>query len=184
MLNTFVPIKEYVTNYKALLQKTITNLSEPLELMIIQVGHNQASDTYIRNKVKDAEEVGLKCTVINFDETITETDLLAFIDTANNDNSINGIIVQLPLPKHISEESIKLAIMPEKDVDGFHPLSKTVAATPLGIYKYLKAMQYDFDDDNKNKDRCDKRSERYPLRALLDRHDCPPPVLPTTLTEN
>lgn len=144
----FQKIKEYVAEQKAAISAQLDMAKCKLSLLIIQVGHNPASDIYVRNKQKDAEEVGIKCEIANFEETVTQDELLNFIQACNTSPSITGFIVQLPLPAHISEEAIKLAISPDKDVDGFHPLSKTVPATPLGIYKYLKAMQFNFDGKN------------------------------------
>ena len=135
-------IKEYVAEKKERLKKELAG--KKLVMVIVQVGHVPASDRYVRNKVKDAEEVGITCDLINLPETITETELLVQLDILNSRKDVDGYLVQLPLPKHISEEKVKLAIAPEKDIDGFHPLSKTVPATPLGIYNYLKDMNYDF----------------------------------------
>ena len=133
-------IKEYIQEKKEELSQNIDDIS----LAIVQVGHVPASDRYVRNKIKDCEEVGIKCTLIGLPDTISQEELLQQLDILNKDNTITGYLVQLPLPKNISEEAIKLAIAPSKDVDGFHPLSTTVPATPLGIYTYLKDMGYDF----------------------------------------
>ena len=137
-------IKEYVTEKKEELRQGNKNIT----LSIIQVGHVPASDRYVKNKIKDCEEVGIKCNLISLDENISEEDLLAQIEYQNTDPFVTGFLVQLPLPKHISEEKVKAAVAPEKDVDGFNVLSKTVAATPLGIYVYLKDMGYEFAGKN------------------------------------
>jgi len=136
-------IKEYVAAKKEKLKAAIAD-KPGMRLMIVQVGHVPASDRYVRNKMADAAEVGLECGLISVPEDISEAELLNDLDALNKDDSVTGYLVQLPLPKHISEEKVKLAIAPKKDVDGFHPLSKTVPATPLGIYNYLKDMGYDF----------------------------------------
>ena len=138
-------IKEYVAEKKERLRQL--NLSN-LKMVIVQIGHVPASDRYVRNKAKDAAEVGIDCEINNLPEDISEEELLKLLDGLNNDETVTGYLVQLPLPKHISEEKIKLAIAPEKDIDGFHPLSKTGPATPLGIYNYLKDMKYEFQGKN------------------------------------
>ena len=138
-------IKEYVAEKKERLKQL--NLSN-LKMVIVQIGHVPASDRYVRNKAKDAAEVGVNCEIDNLPEDISEEELLKLLDGLNNDEAVTGYLVQLPLPKHISEEKVKLAIAPEKDIDGFHPLSKTVPATPLGIYNYLKDMNYEFQGKN------------------------------------
>ena len=137
-------IKEYVKIKKQELMQEIAQLSTPIRAKIIQVGHVPASDKYVRNKMKDLVEVGIAAELLNFPEDISEDALLAQIDKLNTDDTVTGYLVQLPLPRHIDSEKIKLAISPIKDLDGFHPLSKTVPATPLGIYLYLKYMNYDF----------------------------------------
>ena len=140
-------IKEYVAEKKERLKK-LSNNTIPLKMVIVQIGHVPASDRYVRNKAKDAAEVGIDCEINNLPEDISEEDLLKLLDGLNHDETTVGYLVQLPLPKHISEEKVKLAIASEKDIDGFHPLSKTVPATPLGIYNYLKDMNYEFQGKN------------------------------------
>ena len=132
-------IKEYVANRKLVLKEELKETN--LRAVIVQVGNVEASNRYVRNKIKDLEEVGIKTELLHFDEHISEEALLLAIKGLNNDEFVTGYLVQLPLPKHISEEKVNLAIDPTKDLDGFHPLSKTVAATPLGVYNYLKAMK-------------------------------------------
>ena len=111
-------------------------------LAAILVGHDGGSETYVAHKVKDCEEVGFKSTLLRFEETITEAELLKNIHNLNNNNDVDGFIVQLPLPKHFSEQKIIEAIDPKKDVDGFHPVNvgrmvigmpSYVSATPFGI---------------------------------------------------
>ncbi len=115
-------------------------------LAAVLVGEDGASHTYVNSKVKSCKEVGFESTLIKLNEDITEKELLAQIDSLNNNNQIDGYIVQLPLPKHINEERIMLAISPEKDVDGFHPtnvgrmtlnLPSYISATPKGILEML-----------------------------------------------
>ena len=115
-------------------------------LCAILIGDNGASRTYVNAKVKACEEVGFKSTLLQYDD-ISEIDLLKKIDEINNDKNIDGLIVQLPLPKHIDENKITLAVKPAKDVDGFHPvnmgkmmlgLDSMIPATPAGIIELIK----------------------------------------------
>ena len=139
-------IKEYVANKKLALKEKLKDNN--LKAVIIQVGNVEASNRYVRNKIKDLEEVGIKTELLHFDEHISEEALLLAIKGLNNDEFVTGYLVQLPLPKHISEEKVNLTIDPTKDLDGFHPESKTTAATPLGMYTYLKDMNYEFSGKN------------------------------------
>jgi methylenetetrahydrofolate dehydrogenase (NADP+)/methenyltetrahydrofolate cyclohydrolase len=121
-------------------------------LAAILVGSNGASETYVAAKVKACNEIGYKSTLIRMEEDISENKLLQTIDGLNNDPDIDGILVQLPLPKHISDEKIINAIHPSKDVDGFHPesvgrmvqgLSAFIPATPYGIMLLLEHYKID-----------------------------------------
>jgi methylenetetrahydrofolate dehydrogenase (NADP+) / methenyltetrahydrofolate cyclohydrolase len=116
-------------------------------LAAILVGNNGASETYVAAKVKACEQTGFHSSLIRFPETVTEEDLLRKIEEINNNDLIDGLIVQLPLPEHINEDKITKAVSPEKDVDGFHPenVGKMVLgqpafipATPFGIIKLLE----------------------------------------------
>lgn len=116
-------------------------------LAAILVGNNGASETYVASKVKTCEEIGFKSTLLRLEETISETELFAAIEKLNNDADVDGILVQLPLPKHINEEKIISLIHPDKDVDGFHPVSvgklvqglpTFIPATPYGIMLMLE----------------------------------------------
>lgn len=139
-------IKDYTENKKAVLKENLKN--SELKAVIIQVGNNEASNRYVRNKLSDLESVQIKAELRKFPKDILEDDLLAELYKLNEDKSVTGYLVQLPLPKHISEDRINMAIDPKKDIDGFHPLSKTVAATPLGAFTYLKDMNYEFSGKN------------------------------------
>jgi methylenetetrahydrofolate dehydrogenase (NADP+)/methenyltetrahydrofolate cyclohydrolase len=119
-------------------------------LAAIIVGNNGASITYVNAKVKACELVGFKSTLIRLPEEITEADLLNEIAILNTDNDIDGFIVQLPLPKHIDEQKVLMAVDPNKDVDGFHPtnvgkmalnLPTFISATPFGILELLERYQ-------------------------------------------
>jgi methylenetetrahydrofolate dehydrogenase (NADP+) / methenyltetrahydrofolate cyclohydrolase len=116
-------------------------------LAAILVGNNGSSEIYVANKVKDCEEVGFRSTLLRFDNNLSETALLEKIEELNNDTDVDGFIVQLPLPSHISEKTVIQAIDPEKDADGFHPvnlgkmmigLTGFLPATPYGIIELIK----------------------------------------------
>ena len=121
-------------------------------LAAILVGNNGASETYVASKIKSCEEVGFKSTLVRLPETTSEAELLTHIDALNNDADIDGFIVQLPLPSHISENTVMEAVAPEKDVDGFHPINvgrmckglpAYISATPFGILEMLKRYNID-----------------------------------------
>lgn len=138
-------IQEYVKKQKQLLKENIKNeLKTPL-LLIIQVGDNPSSNSYIKGKIKDCDEVGMKSYLLKLKEDIKEKELINYINDANINDEVDGIIVQLPLPKHIDIKKIQLAINPIKDVDGFHPMSKFKPCTPLGVVDFLKFIDYEFD---------------------------------------
>ncbi|WP_288425957.1 tetrahydrofolate dehydrogenase/cyclohydrolase catalytic domain-containing protein [uncultured Spirosoma sp.] len=116
-------------------------------LVAILVGTNGASETYVASKMKNCEEVGMKSTLIRFEPTITEDELLAAVQDVNNDPDMDGLIVQLPLPGHINPDRVMETIAPAKDVDGFHPINigrmakglpAYVSATPQGVLEMLK----------------------------------------------
>ena len=116
-------------------------------LAAVLVGHDGGSETYVKNKVLACEACGFKATLIRYEEDITEAELLSCVEKLNNDDDIDGFIVQLPLPKHIDEQKIIEAIDYRKDVDGFHPINVGrmaiglpcfISATPLGIITLLK----------------------------------------------
>jgi methylenetetrahydrofolate dehydrogenase (NADP+) / methenyltetrahydrofolate cyclohydrolase len=116
-------------------------------LAAILVGNDGGSETYVAHKVKDCEEVGFRSTLIRMADTVTEQELLAKVAELNDDPGLDGLIVQLPLPDHISENKVIENISPLKDVDGFHPvnvgrmaagLPSFVSATPAGIMELLK----------------------------------------------
>lgn len=119
-------------------------------LAAILVGHDGGSETYVASKVRTCEEVGFNSTLIRYESDVTEAELLLKVEELNNDNDIDGFIVQLPLPKHISEQKIIEAIDYRKDVDGFHPINVGrmsiglpcfVSATPAGILELLKRYE-------------------------------------------
>lgn len=128
--------------------KSLLNNNKRLpKLIVLQVGQNDASKIYVRNKLRACEKVGMLCEHINLEETISESELLNKIDEFNIDSSVDGIIVQLPLPKHIDDNKVIDKISVDKDADGFSPnvlgnlmINKTdiYPATPMGIVKLLK----------------------------------------------
>lgn len=116
-------------------------------LAAILVGHDGGSETYVANKVRACEEVGFNSTLIRFEENVSEGELLSCVERLNNDHDVDGFIVQLPLPEHISENKIIEAIDYRKDVDGFHPINMGrmaiglpcfLSATPSGIIELLR----------------------------------------------
>ena len=116
-------------------------------LAAILVGHDGGSETYMKNKVLACEACGFKSSLIRFDEDVTEEELLACVEKLNNDDDVDGYIIQLPLPKHIDEQKIIMAVDYRKDVDGFHPINVGrmsiglpcfISATPLGIITLLQ----------------------------------------------
>lgn len=125
-------------------------------LVVILVGDNPASQVYVRNKERSALAAGFRSEVIRLPETITQAELLAVIERYNQDMAWHGILVQLPLPVHIDEEAILLAIDPDKDVDGFHPMNMgkfwsghpvMIPSTPAGIMELLR--EYDINPEGK-----------------------------------
>lgn len=129
----------------------------PPHLVAILVGNNGASMTYVNNKVTACERVGFASSVVNLPEDISQEALLEEIEKLNKDKSIDGFIVQLPLPKHINEQEVLLAVNPDKDADGFHPtnfgrmalgLDAFIPATPYGILELL--TQYKIPTDGKH----------------------------------
>lgn len=126
-------------------------------LAAVLVGHDGGSETYVAYKIKDCEAVGFKSSLIRYEDDVTEKELLAKVHELNEDADIDGFIVQLPLPAHISEQKVIEAIDPKKDVDGFHPenvgrmvigLPSFVSATPFGIVELLK--RYNIETSGKN----------------------------------
>ena len=129
-------MKEYAAMRKAQLKEQVAQMEFPPSLLILQVGNNEASNRYVRNKIKDCEEVGIAAIHYIAKEDITTEELIDFIN--ERQEFFSGIIVQQPLPRHIDQARINEAIDPAHDVDGFHPLSHFNPATAKGIVDYLK----------------------------------------------
>ncbi|MGX7195610.1 bifunctional methylenetetrahydrofolate dehydrogenase/methenyltetrahydrofolate cyclohydrolase [Enterococcus olivae] len=126
-------------------------------LVVLLVGENPASQTYVKNKELAAQRIGIHSKVERYPEAITEEDLLAEIERYNQDPAFHGILVQLPLPAHIDEEKVLLAIDSKKDVDGFHPMNlgklfagspEMIPCTPYGIMKMFEAYGIDLEGKN------------------------------------
>ena len=126
-------------------------------LAAILVGHDGGSETYVAYKIKDCEAVGFKSSLIRYEDDVTEEELLAKVHELNEDDDLDGFIVQLPLPAHISEQKVIEAIDPKKDADGFHPINvgrmviglpSFVSATPFGVVELLK--RYNIETSGKN----------------------------------
>ncbi|MGN4943145.1 bifunctional methylenetetrahydrofolate dehydrogenase/methenyltetrahydrofolate cyclohydrolase FolD [Bacillus cereus group sp. MYBK104-1] len=155
MVAVIIKGNEVAEKKRAQLKEEVVKLKEQgivPGLAVILVGEDPASRSYVKGKEKGCEQVGIYSELIEFPETITEERLLAEIDRLNGDDRINGILVQLPLPKHIEEKAIIERILPEKDVDGFHPISvgrmmtgqdTFLPCTPHGIVELVKETNLD-----------------------------------------
>lgn len=143
--------KATATQIKAEIAEEVTRIvaagGKRPHLAAILVGHDGGSETYVKNKVIACEQCGFKSTLIRYEDNVTEAELLAKVDELNRDNDVDGFIVQLPLPKHISEQKVIEAIDYRKDVDGFHPVNVGrmaiglpcyISATPNGIIELLR----------------------------------------------
>ena len=144
---TAMAIKQEI---KAEVESMVAAGHRPPHLAAILVGHDGGSETYVAYKIKDCEEVGFRSTLVRFEDDVEEEVLLRKIAELNQDETLDGFIVQLPLPDHINEQQVIESINPRKDVDGFHPvnvgrtvigLPSFVSATPYGIIELLKRYQ-------------------------------------------
>jgi methylenetetrahydrofolate dehydrogenase (NADP+)/methenyltetrahydrofolate cyclohydrolase len=155
-MSTLLDGKATSNQIKEELTEQVTELTSagkrPPHLAAVLVGNDGASLTYVGSKVRSCQKIGFESTLIQLDDTITQDELLVTIDKLNKDNSLDGFIVQLPLPKHINEEVVLDAINPKKDVDGFHPtnfgkmalgMETFIPATPFGIMELLKRYALD-----------------------------------------
>ncbi|HHB4464668.1 TPA: bifunctional methylenetetrahydrofolate dehydrogenase/methenyltetrahydrofolate cyclohydrolase FolD [Staphylococcus aureus] len=152
--------KQIAKDYRQGLQDQVEALKEKgftPKLSVILVGNDGASQSYVRSKKKAAEKIGMISEIVHLEETATEEEVLNELNRLNNDDSVSGILVQVPLPKQISEQKILEAINPEKDVDGFHPINigklyideqTFVPCTPLGIMEILKHADIDLEAKN------------------------------------
>jgi len=146
--------KQTAANIKAEIKAEVEDIvargGKRPHLAAILVGHDGGSETYVRNKVLACEACGFESTLIRFEEDVTETELLSTVERLNRDENVDGFIVQLPLPRHISEQKVIEAIDYRKDVDGFHPINVGrmaiglpcyISATPKGILELLKRYE-------------------------------------------
>lgn len=141
-------IKDFVLKRKEELKNELSSLSKIPHLCIIRVGNDPASEAYVRGKSRDSMEVGFLSDVVVLPYETTQDTLLSLIEEKNNDKEIDGILVQLPVPPHISQKAINETILPNKDVDGFVPNSLYTPCTPKGIVDYLMAEGFDFKGKN------------------------------------
>jgi methylenetetrahydrofolate dehydrogenase (NADP+)/methenyltetrahydrofolate cyclohydrolase len=142
--------REIAKEYRAGLAEEVEKLKNKgitPNLTVVIVGNDGASLSYVRSKNKAAEKIGMTSDIVHLDEDTSEEEVLSAIERLNNDDAVNGILVQVPLPKQVSEEKVLEAIAPHKDVDGFHPVNigrlytgqrTFVPCTPLGIMELLK----------------------------------------------
>ena len=142
---------------KSEVDQIIKNGERVPHLAAVLVGNDGASLTYVGSKVRSCEQVGFDSTLVKLPDNISQNDLLLKIEDLNNDDLIDGFIVQLPLPKHIDEDKVLMAVNPNKDVDGFHPtnfgkmalnMETFIPATPYGIIELLK--RYNINTSGKN----------------------------------
>ncbi|HCY1154789.1 TPA: bifunctional methylenetetrahydrofolate dehydrogenase/methenyltetrahydrofolate cyclohydrolase FolD [Staphylococcus aureus] len=152
--------KQIAKDYRQGLQNQVEALKEKgftPKLSVILVGNDGASQSYVRSKKKAAEKIGMISEIVHLEETATEKEVLNELNRLNNDDSVSGILVQVPLPKQVSEQKILEAINPDKDVDGFHPINigklyideqTFVPCTPLGIMEILKHADIDLEGKN------------------------------------
>jgi methylenetetrahydrofolate dehydrogenase (NADP+)/methenyltetrahydrofolate cyclohydrolase len=142
--------KDIASDIRRELKAEVSELSKNQifpKLVVVLVGNHPASESYVKGKIRAAEEIGMESVLIRLEDTISEGELLTKVDQLNKDKSVHGILVQLPLPKQISEQRIIEAIASDKDVDGFHPesvgrmvtgLETFLSCTPQGIMELLK----------------------------------------------
>lgn len=134
------------------IKKEVETMKQKPKLVVVLVGEDPASQTYVASKHRACERVGISSKIIQVESTISQGDLIKIINQLNHDESVDGILVQLPLPKHLNEKEIMLIIDPKKDVDGFHPINvgklhlkqeTFIPATPKGIIKLIEAYNID-----------------------------------------
>ncbi|MDD8054995.1 MAG: bifunctional methylenetetrahydrofolate dehydrogenase/methenyltetrahydrofolate cyclohydrolase FolD [Thomasclavelia ramosa] len=148
--------KEISVKIKDQLKEEVSKIKETYprlpKLVVILVGDNQVSQTYVRNKERGCQYIGIESEILRHDASFSEIELLQEINDLNNDDTVDGILVQLPLPQHINEEKVLDAIVPSKDVDGFHPENvaklflgqhSLVPCTPKGMMVLLEEINYD-----------------------------------------
>lgn len=152
--------KQIAKEYRQRLKNQVNDLKEygfTPKLSVILVGNDGASQSYVKSKKKAAEKIGMISEIIHLDESTSEEVVLSELNRLNNDDTVSGILVQVPLPKQVSEQKVLDAINPEKDVDGFHPINigklyideqTFVPCTPLGIMEILKHADINLEGKN------------------------------------
>lgn len=141
-------IKDYTKNQKELLKNKIMYWSKKPTFIAVQIGNVEASNRYVRNKIKDCLEIGIQAEVLHLEDTISEDELLQKVAELNANAELDAYMVQFPLPKHIDQTKIARAICKSKDADGFTNNGITNPATPQGIITYLERQGYDFENKN------------------------------------
>ncbi|MDU0850245.1 MAG: bifunctional methylenetetrahydrofolate dehydrogenase/methenyltetrahydrofolate cyclohydrolase FolD [Staphylococcus epidermidis] len=152
--------KQIAKEYRQRLKNQVNDLKDygfTPKLSVILVGNDGASQSYVKSKKKAAEKIGMISEIIHLDESTSEEVVLSELNRLNNDDTVSGILVQVPLPKQVSEQKVLEAINPEKDVDGFHPINigklyideqTFVPCTPLGIMEILKHADINLEGKN------------------------------------
>ena len=160
MVATILDGKQIAKEYRQRLKNQVNDLKEygfTPKLSVILVGNDGASQSYVKSKKKAAEKIGMISEIIHLDESTSEEVVLSELNRLNNDDTVSGILVQVPLPKQVSEQKVLEAINPEKDVDGFHPINigklyideqTFVPCTPLGIMEILKHADINLEGKN------------------------------------
>ena len=152
--------KQIAKEYRQRLKNQVNELKEhgfTPKLSVILVGNDGASQSYVKSKKKAAEKIGMISEIVHLDESTSEEEVLSELNRLNNDDTVSGILVQVPLPKHVSEQKVLETINPNKDVDGFHPINigklyideqTFVPCTPLGIMEILKHADINLEGKN------------------------------------
>ena len=160
MVDKILDGKQIAKEYRQRLKNQVNDLKEygfTPKLSVILVGNDGASQSYVKSKKKAAEKIGMISEIIHLDESTSEEVVLSELNRLNNDDTVSGILVQVPLPKQVSEQKVLEAINPEKDVDGFHPINigklyideqTFVPCTPLGIMEILKHADINLEGKN------------------------------------
>lgn len=173
-------VKRYIEKETARLSEVVSQMDIIPKLVLIKASNDNASDTYINNKVKQCQKIGIESEVIRFDESITNEKLVSFVSELNNDDTVTGVLIQVPLFKHLDEDLILNSLSSEKDVDGFTNVNQgkllngckdLVACTPKGIVDFLKSEDVLFPGMNTvivNRSRIVGK----PLAMLLLDEDC------------
>lgn len=152
--------KQIAKEYRQRLKNQVNELKEhgfTPKLSVILVGNDSASQSYVKSKKKAAEKIGMISEIVHLDESTSEEEVLSELNRLNNDDTVSGILVQVPLPKQVSEQKVLETINPNKDVDGFHPINigklyideqTFVPCTPLGIMEILKHADINLEGKN------------------------------------